>query len=139
MDISWTMPSRQQRRGRIDAHVEPFVNALGMQDACTFLLAFGGTEVYLSDRPRGNGMIARSVGTVILEKLSNSDLPKGPISVPMGNAFIVRYLRSQGMGLSEIARKARLTTASVQNYLQTDACRRAKSAKRSAEKYGLED
>jgi hypothetical protein len=139
MDISWTMPGGQERRGRIDAHVQPFVNALGMQDACTFLLAFGGAEVYLSDRPRLNGMIARSVGPKIVDKLANSDLPKGPMVVPMGNTFIVRYLRSKGMSLSEIARKARITTVTVKEHLQTDACRRANSEKASAKRYGLEE
>ncbi len=139
MQITWTMPNGQKRTGRIDAHVMPFVEALGAQDACTFLLAFGGSEVYVSGRARRGGMIARAVGLEILEKLEKSSiLGVGPTLIPMGNAFIARYLRSQGMGISEIGRKARITTTTVRELLQTDEARRSKSIERSARLYGPE-
>lgn len=98
------------------AHLQPFVDLLGEDDAIRFLLEFGGGPVYLSANPTAASSIAAIIGrekTVSLAK----ELGPGSIRVPQGKPWIAERLRARGISVLGIARQLKMKDDTVRRWL----------------------
>lgn len=98
------------------ANLEPYVTALGRDEAMRFFLAFGGSEVYLADRPTPRSMISRTIGAANVEKLARTIGP-GYIKVPLARQWIAQVMLARGDSTAEIARTVRADVATVRRWL----------------------
>jgi hypothetical protein len=102
---------------RITAQVQPYVDALGLDIAVEFLLAFGGTEVYLSTRPQERSQVAELVGAEAAIKLAQR-IGSGPCRVHTAKPFLAAYFRyKRKWSVVQIARKLHVTDVTVRNWL----------------------
>lgn len=98
------------------AQVEPYVAALGFEDALKFIETFGGTEVVISQNPREGSEVVRLVGYAkarALAKVSHR-LQK---RVPNAKKWRARAYFAQGLKNVEIARRLGVTDVTVRTYL----------------------
>ncbi|MBM2294684.1 HTH domain-containing protein [Sulfitobacter pseudonitzschiae] len=103
-------------RPRVPAQIEAIVEALGVDDAVEFLLAFGGTEVYIAERPTAKSMIVARLGMQKAQALAKvaDRLPK---RMPIQKPWIAKVLHAKGLTGAEIARKLHVTDYTVRRYL----------------------
>lgn len=99
------------------AQVEPYVEALGFEDALRFLDAFGGTEVYIPENPKGRGEVEQLLGPE-KAKILASIAHRIPARVPTAKAWRAKAHKSRGLPVVEIARIIGVTDVSVRRYLQ---------------------
>ncbi|TNJ40478.1 helix-turn-helix domain-containing protein [Phaeobacter sp. B1627] len=99
------------------AQVEPFVDALGFEDALRFLDAFGGTEVYIPKNPKGRGEVEKLLGREKAKMLAGQ-MHRIPARIPTAKAWRARAHRSKGLPVVEIARILGVTDFSVRRYLR---------------------
>ena len=112
------MPSAQ-----VPAHVQPYVDVLGMDGAVSFLLEFGGAEVYLSGRPQARSMIAQAIGVGNVKALADK-LGAEHVRVPVAKPFIAQHFKGKQMSVAEIARTLHVTDTTVRSYLSPPAEKR---------------
>lgn len=99
---------------RPPAHVEPYVRALGADRAVEFLLAYGGSEVYLARRPGTRSMVAERFGAEAVSRLAALDLPA---RVPTAKPWLAQVLQARGLSQAEIARRLHVTDVTVRRML----------------------
>lgn len=107
------------------AHIETYVDILGVEGTVDFLLTFGGAELALSTDP-ARGRLARHVGRERAAQLA-AHAGHLPRRVPLAKPWIAQVLRSQGLPVSQIARRLHVSDVAVRGYLK-----RATSGPRSA-------
>ncbi|NIZ13926.1 helix-turn-helix domain-containing protein [Phaeobacter sp. HF9A] len=99
------------------AQVEPYVQALGLEDALKFIGAFGGTEIYIATAPKSRSRVVEVVGYAkarILASISET-LPR---RVPLAKQWRARVYASKGLPNAEIARMLGVTDETVRSYLR---------------------
>lgn len=98
------------------AHLQPYVRILGQDLAVTFLLEFGGAELYLAINPKGRSKVAHVVGVENARKLANTPelLPR---RVPTGKKWIAQVFYMQGLTVAEIARRLHSSDVSVRTWV----------------------
>ncbi|WP_439523196.1 helix-turn-helix domain-containing protein [Marivita sp.] len=101
----------------VPAHVRPYVDALGVDDAVTFLLRFGGGDLHIGQRPNVRNPVAKVMGLEKAEALAavSHRLPR---RVPTSKPWLCQVLRSKGFTVTEIARKMHLTETTVRRHLK---------------------
>lgn len=99
------------------AHVAPYVAALGLDRAVAFLLAFGGAEIYLADRPQARSQVAAVVGADGAAALA-SRLGRGSLRIPTAKPWIAAVRRHQGRSVAEIARELHASDVAVRGWLK---------------------
>jgi hypothetical protein len=99
----------------VPANIEPFVRVLGVELAITFLLEFGGAELYLAKRPQERGRLTQLVGPVKASALAEAAefLPK---RIPLAKAWIARTLLTEGHSVADIARRLRVSDVTVRGF-----------------------
>jgi hypothetical protein len=100
----------------IPANIEPFVSALGVEDAVRLFLAMGGSQIYLPQRSSPHSLTARTIGPDKVEKLAAA-LGCGYIKVPLARQWIAGVMQENGDSLAEIARTVRADVATVRRWL----------------------
>lgn len=104
---------------RVPAHLQPYVTAVGIEKAVTFLLAFGGSYVYLSENPQARSPVAEAVGrdaTIALAK----QIGAGGFRCPTGKPFIAAHLKyNKGLTTNAIARQLHTTDVTVRSWLKS--------------------
>ena len=105
---------------RPTAQVEPYVEALGAELAVTFLLAYGGAELYLPDDPKGQSSHERLIGYDAAKRLS-AIAHRLPRRVPLAKAWLSAMLAWQGNSAAQIARTLRISDVTVRRYLKEAA------------------
>ncbi|QND52792.1 hypothetical protein HB779_13415 [Phyllobacterium sp. 628] len=121
MEISWTDHDGNYLSGRIEANVQPFVEALGLDDAADFFLNFGGSMIYVGKRgPNANNAVLRILGEEVVRKLGDCFGDLGWMRIPLATKFMVRYLTSQGRSMREITRILRITDVTARKYRRSD-------------------
>lgn len=101
----------------VPAHVQPYVEVLGLDLAVTLLLEFGGAPLYLPDsRARSDSRIVQTIGKDNAMALGRK-LGRGLVKVPLAKPFIAAYYLHQGMAVVEIARQLRADLRTVQRWL----------------------
>lgn len=101
---------------RVPAQVEPYVEALGIDMAVEFLIAFGGTVVIVSPRPTKYNEVARRFGVEASLALSRI-ADRLPRRVPQQKAWAARVLHASGLKNVEIARRLNVSDEMVRQYL----------------------
>lgn len=112
-----TAPETLTEPVRVPAHVQPYVDALGEDLALTFLLHFGGADLYIPSRPTGRSELVDVVGMAGAEALYQVR-DRLQFRVPVAKPWIARVLHQRGLPKSKIARKMHVTVTSVTRYLQ---------------------
>lgn len=103
---------------RPPAQVQPFVSVLGVPAAMTFLMTFGGAELYLARAPKGRSRVAQLVGEDQARALAEMAEARGlPARIPTAKPWIARCLFSEGLAKAEIARKLHVTDVTVRKWL----------------------
>ncbi len=135
MEITWPGPEGGQLTAPIPANLQPFIEALGIDEGAEFLLHFRNKNVSLNGgKGQERSAIAKMVG---LEKanrlnrlLTEAGYGKGmAFQVPGAGCFLARYLRSKGLSINEISNRLGRTCVSVRGYLRSDEQRRMDSEK----------
>lgn len=100
----------------VPAHVQPFVDALGEDEAMRFLLNFGGAEVYWATVPKTRSDVVKVMGREAALALAavNERLPK---RVPTAKPWLAKRLKSKGLTHAAIARELHTTDVTVRKYL----------------------
>ena len=98
------------------AQLEAIVEALGIDDAVAFILAFGGTELYIARAPTGENPIAKQFGLQKAQALSKV-AGRIPPRIPLQKPFLAKYFCAKGLTNSEIARKLHVADHTVRRYL----------------------
>ncbi|MGE6741739.1 hypothetical protein ACQKGC_15810 [Allorhizobium pseudoryzae] len=102
---------------RVPAHVQPYVTAIGIEKTVRFLLAFGGSYVYLSERPQDRSPVAKEMGAEATKALAK-EIGTGAVSVPTAKPFIASYFKYiEGLTTNEIARRLHTTHVTVRKWL----------------------
>lgn len=98
------------------AQVEPYVEALGFEDALKFLEAFGGTEAVISKNPREGSEVVELIGYAKARALAaiSDRLQK---RVPVAKKWRAKAYSAQGLKNVEIARRLGVTDVTVRTYL----------------------
>ena len=104
-------------RPKPTAQVEPFVEALGYDEAVTFLMHFGGAELYLAKTPKGRGEAEALFGAEAVAKLA----AHGGITqrrVPLANPWLARVYAWRGHSTASIARTLRASDVTVRRWIK---------------------
>jgi hypothetical protein len=101
----------------IPAHIQPYVDVLGLGLTIDFLLAFGGAPLYLpGERTHGDSRISEVIGSAKAVALGRH-LGKGMVRVPLAKPFIAAYLFANNVPVVEIARRLHVSDVSVRRWL----------------------
>lgn len=98
------------------ASVDPFVRALGPDRAVELFLVFGGSVLYLSEKPRVGARLLDIVGLDGVQALVR-EFGSGHVNVPLANAWIAQRLDERGVSRAEIARRLRVSRDRLRRYL----------------------
>lgn len=102
---------------KVPAHIAPYIDILGVEVGIEFLLKFGGSYAYLSERPQDRSPIAELVGmdkAIALAKRVGT----GSLRIPLGKPFIAGHLRSIGWTVNAIARRLHVSDVTVRSWLK---------------------
>jgi len=102
---------------RPPAHLEAYVRILGNEGAITFLLNYGGGELYIPRNPVIGSPLVTLLGMESAQALgvAADRLPK---RVPTGKPWIARVLHTQGLSATQIARTLHASDVSVRKWLK---------------------
>ncbi|MDQ0454696.1 hypothetical protein [Rhizobium paknamense] len=104
---------------RVPAHIQPYVTAIGIEQAIEFLLAFGGSYVYLSENPQKGSSVAAEMGMDAAMRLA-AKVGSGALYVPTAKPFIASHLKyNKGLNTNDIARKLHTTHKTVSKWLRS--------------------
>jgi len=102
---------------RPTAQVEPYVKALGAELAVTFLLHYGGAELYIRKSKTAEAAYADLIGEDGARALAeHADMMQR--RVPLAKAWLTAMLDWQGYSATEIARRLRISDITVRGYLK---------------------
>jgi len=100
---------------RCPAHIATYIEVLGQELAVDFFLAFGGSEIYFSDRPRSS-MVLELTGAEKAAILAKA-LGHGYVRVPIPKPWIAEVLMSKGLSKAAIARQLHVDQTTVRRWL----------------------
>ncbi len=100
------------------AQVAPYVECLGPELAVTFLLTYGGGEVYLARDPKGRSAVEALVGAEGVRAMSAHHRIGERVRPPLAKAWRAAMLRWQGHSVAHIARTLRASEGSVYGWLK---------------------
>ena len=99
------------------AQVEPYGEAFGFDLAITFLLQFGGAELYVAKDPRGRSQFEALVGADRAKAVAALD-HRLQRRVPLAKPWLAACFAAHGKGTAEIARTLRVSNTSVGKWLK---------------------
>lgn len=109
---------------RPPAQAEAYVDALGLDGAIEFLLAFGGTEIYIAQNPKSRSRVAELVGREKAEALGEIT-HRLPRRVPLCKPWIAAYAKERGLPpdnkpltQADIARRLHASDVTVRKWLR---------------------
>lgn len=117
-DLSPNLPTTPMPRPT--AQVQPYFEILGLDLTVTFLLTFGGADLYLPTDPKGGSEVEALIGRENLKALAaEANRPRSVMQrrVPLAKPWLTEVLHWQGHSIAAIARKLRITTVSASRYL----------------------
>ena len=99
------------------AHVEPYVRLLGAEAAIAFLLAYGGSELYLPQRGAPPAQLSDLVGAEAAARLCAAG-PRLSRRVPTAKPWLAAVFASRGLSVAGIARTLHVTDVTVRGWLK---------------------
>ncbi len=101
----------------VPAHVQPYVEVLGLELTVALLLECGGAPLYLPDtRGLDDSRIVQVLGKDRALALGRH-FGRGLVKVPLAKSFIAAYYLSQNVPVVEIARLLHVDRSTVQRWL----------------------
>lgn len=100
------------------AHIQPYVEILGVDGAIAFFLEFGGAEVYLSATPKGRSQLVQHMGAGKAQQLAEA-IGHLKVRIPTTKPWIARVWHSRGLPVAEIARRLHMTDVAVRRWLKS--------------------
>ncbi|MBT8170435.1 helix-turn-helix domain-containing protein [Falsiruegeria litorea] len=100
------------------AQVEPYLEALGLDDTLKFIEAYGGTEIYIAQQPQSRSSVVDLVGYAKARALAVIDFRLAR-RVPLAKKWRAQVYKSQGLKTVEIARKLGSAESTVRLYLKS--------------------
>jgi DNA-directed RNA polymerase specialized sigma24 family protein len=94
---------------------------LGPELTATFLITFGGAELYLSADPRGRSALQALAGYDKAKALAAHPAMQMVQRIPLARKWLVQMMAWQGLPHAEIARRARVATSTVRRYVNEAA------------------
>jgi hypothetical protein len=114
MQIRWRDTSGKLITGNIEAEVQPFVKALGMEVTAKLLLRLGGAAIQVGLKPRKDSRMDSAIALGAL--FAEASIKR----LPLANRFLARFLRSRGRSVGAIAAALRVADVTVRSYLLPD-------------------
>ena len=105
-----------QTRTEVPPSVTPYVEALGPEGAETFLLGFGGSQIYIPSNPRPASPLVKEIGLEPTQAMRRV-FGQGQLKVPLAKPWLARRLDAAGVARPEIAKRLHVTRESVRSYL----------------------
>ncbi len=102
---------------RPTAQVAPFVEVLGAELAVTFLMTYGGAELYLADDPKGQASDEALMGYDKARALA-AHPAVSQRRIPLAKRWLAAMLHWQGNSTASIARQLRVSDVSVRHWLK---------------------
>lgn len=100
----------------IPAHIAPYVEALGVDDAIRLFLEVGGSPIYLpKDRSSDTSRAATVIGALKVKALADR-LGVDYVKVPLAKKWIAEVMFARGESQAEIARTIRSDVATVRRW-----------------------
>lgn len=115
--MSQNAPLPARPMPRATAQVEPYVRALGAELAVTFLLHYGGAELYIRSNPTAETEYASLVGEDGARALA-AEAGRMQRRVPLAKSWLIAMLDWQGHSVAEIARTLRMSDTAVRRSLK---------------------
>ncbi len=106
-----TLPARPMPKPT--AQVAPYVDCLGPELAVTFLLAYGGGELYLARDPKGRSAVETLVGSEGVRAMSAHHRIGERVRPPLAKRWLASVLLWQGHPVAHVARTLRVSEDSV--------------------------
>ena len=103
---------------RTPAQVADYVEALGLDGEVTFLLAFGGAELYIPADPKGSSRLVEVMGMDAAQSLAA--LAQRKIlqrRVPTAKPWLARVMLTKGLSKAEIARTLHASDVAVRRWI----------------------
>ena len=101
---------------RPPAHVAPYVEVLGVDDAILLFTTLGGSETYIPSRPGGASAIVRLLGRDPVERLAQR-IGGGIVRVPLAKPWVAAVWYGRGTPVAQIARDLGVTDWTVRRML----------------------
>lgn len=101
---------------RPPAQIEPYVEALGVDDTIRFLLEFGGAQIYIGARPGRGSQVAALLGLDKARALGRVH-DRLPARVPLVKSWTAQAMFAQGLPIQKIARKMHVSDTAVRRWL----------------------
>lgn len=100
----------------IPDNVSVYADAIGVDATITFILHFGGSEVFMSRSPARSELVA-VLGQEAAQALADVHAERGlPARVPLAHRWVVNALMAKGLSKNEIARKMRKSVTWVRQH-----------------------
>lgn len=101
----------------VPVQIKPFVDVLGVEGTISFLLEFGGAELYLPRNPMGRSRLAKSIGVKKAAELASVSgaLPR---RIPTAKPWLACTMKSKGLSVAEIARTLHASDVSVRRWIK---------------------
>lgn len=111
---------------RPPAHIQRYVDALGLDQTVTFLLHFGGADLYIAQRPTERSELVRVIGQEAAERLA-AHADRLPARVPTAKPWLAAVMKAQGLPAEQIARRLHVSNVTVRRWfsqVEADRIRR---------------
>ncbi|MDF0602318.1 helix-turn-helix domain-containing protein [Psychromarinibacter sp. C21-152] len=97
--------------------VAPYVEVLGYDLAIDFLMTFGGSELYIAERPGTGSRLVQLVGMDKARELAAIShlLPR---VVPLAKPWLAKVFFARGLSKNDIARTLRVSVVTVRGWLR---------------------
>ena len=102
---------------KVPAHIQPYIDTLGEDLGIRFLLAFGGSYAYLSERPQERSPVTQLIGAEAHMRLA-ARIGSGSLRIPLAKPFIARSLKDKGWTVNAIARQLHASDVAVRGWLK---------------------
>ena len=107
---------------RPPAHVQVYVDVLGIDLTIDLLMTLGGSECYFAQNPRGGSAVERVIGPTKTAEMARC-LPQLSVRIPTARPWLAQVFHARGMSVVEICRKLHVTDVAVRKYLKTAQAR----------------
>ncbi|MBP0483961.1 hypothetical protein J5474_15885 [Sagittula sp. M10.9X] len=102
---------------RHPAHLDAYVEVLGYETAISFLVMFGGCQLYFPTDPAGRSAAEALIGADRLKRLG-AMMRDPKTEIPMPKTWLIRALRAEGYSVAQICRALKTTTTNVKRTLR---------------------
>lgn len=102
---------------RHPAHLDPYVEVLGPALAVSFLVMFGGSQLYFPNDPGGRSAAEALIGADRLRDLGQR-MREPRVEVPIPRSWLIRALHAEGLSVPQICRALKTSGTNVKRIIR---------------------